>query len=130
MTSAPPRDRPPPTPERAWLLLRQWRRDLALSSRERDALGPELGALDRQLQRLQQRTPRVAVFGRVGVGKSSLLNALLGDEQFATDVAHGCTRRQEQRRWQQPIDGLNGIDLVDSPGIDCLLYTSPSPRDV
>jgi tRNA U34 5-carboxymethylaminomethyl modifying GTPase MnmE/TrmE len=54
----------------------------------------------------------------VGGGKSSLLNALLGDEQFATDVAHGCTRRQEQRRWQQPIDGLNGIDLVDTPGID------------
>ncbi len=118
MTSAPPRDRPPPTPERAWLLLRQWRRDLALSPREQEALRPELGALDRQLQRLQQRTPRVAVFGRVGVGKSSLLNALLGDEQFATDVAHGCTRRQEQRRWQQPIDGLNGIDLVDTPGID------------
>jgi Tfp pilus assembly protein PilF len=33
-------------------------------------------------------------------------------------VAHGCTRRQEQRPWQQPIAGLNGIDLVDTPGIE------------
>jgi GTP-binding protein Era len=109
---------PPSTPERCRLLLERWRGELRLSPRERSVLGPELAGLDRQLQRLEERRARVAVFGRVGVGKSSLLNALLGEPHFATDVAHGCTRHQEQRPWRRPIRGLAGVDLVDTPGID------------
>ena len=108
----------PAMPERCRLLLHRWRSELQLSPRERSLLGPELQSLDRQLQRLEQSRLRVAVFGRVGVGKSSLLNALLGEEHFATDVAHGCTRQQQQRTWPQPIRGLASVDLVDTPGID------------
>ena len=117
MTAAAP-PAPPATPERCRLLLTRWRRQLQLSARERSLLAPELASLDRQLGRLEQRRPRIAVFGRVGVGKSSLLNALLGEEHFATDVAHGCTRRQESQPWRQSISGLAGVELVDTPGID------------
>ena len=108
----------PATPERCRLLLEQWRSQLQLSGREQSQLGGQLQALDIQLDRLQQRRLRVAVFGRVGVGKSSLLNALLGQAAFATDVAHGCTRHQEARAWAQPIAGLAQVELVDTPGID------------
>ena len=108
----------PPTPERCRLLLQRWRADLELSPREASQLAPELAGLDRQLARLEQRRPRVAVFGRVGVGKSSLLNALLGEASFATDVAHGCTRHQQARPWQRAVPGLAGVELVDTPGID------------
>jgi len=108
----------PAMPERCRLLLRRWRGELQLSPRERSLLGPELRGLDRQLQRLEEQRLRVAVFGRVGVGKSSLLNALLGEEHFATDVAHGCTRLQQEHPWLQPIRGLASVDLVDTPGID------------
>ena len=108
----------PSTPERCRLLLAQWRRELQLTAREKAVLGPELAGLDRQLERLWQGRPRVAVFGRVGVGKSSLLNALLGSDHFVTDVAHGCTRHQQQQPWPEPIPGLEGVDLVDTPGID------------
>ena len=108
----------PATPERCRLLLDQWRSQLQLSGREQSQLGGQLQALDLQLDRLQQRRLRVAVFGRVGVGKSSLLNALLGQAAFATDVAHGCTRHQEARAWAQPIAGLAQVELVDTPGID------------
>ena len=108
----------PATPERCRLLLEQWRSQLQLSSREQSQLAGQHRALDRQLERLRQRCLRVAVFGRVGVGKSSLLNALLGEEAFATDVAHGCTRHQEARTWHQPIEGLQRVELVDTPGID------------
>jgi small GTP-binding protein len=100
------------------MLLKCWRRELILSPREASLLGPELHHLDRQLERLERLRPRVAVLGRVGVGKSSLLNALLGEEVFATDVAHGSTRRQRSRAWPVRIDGLGGVDLVDTPGID------------
>ena len=108
----------PPTPERCRLLLQRWRADLDLSPREGSQLAPELAGLDRQLARLEQRRPRVAVFGRVGVGKSSLLNALVGEASFATDVAHGSTRHQQARPWQRAVPGLAGVELVDTPGID------------
>ena len=81
-------------------------------------LGPELRSLDKQLQRFKQGTLRLSVFGRVGVGKSSLLNALLGEAKFATDVAHGCTREQKTAPWPQQIPGLGSLLLVDTPGID------------
>lgn len=108
----------PATPERCQLLLDQWRQQLELSGREQSQLAGQRQALDRQLERLRQRRLRLAVFGRVGVGKSSLLNALLGEAAFATDVAHGCTRHQAARAWDQPIAGLQRVELVDTPGID------------
>ncbi len=108
----------PSTPERCRQLLEQWRQQLPLSPRERSVLSGELAALDRQLHRLEQRRLKLAVFGRVGVGKSSLLNALLGHAAFATDVAHGCTRQQQQQPWHQAIPGLEEVVLVDTPGID------------
>ncbi|MYG37627.1 MAG: GTPase, partial [Synechococcus sp. SB0676_bin_10] len=64
-------------------LLERWRRRLALSPREHSRLGPHLRLVDRQLQRLARRRPRLVVFGRVGVGKSSVLNALLPSPCFA-----------------------------------------------
>ena len=115
---APPLLQAPSAAERCALLLAQWRSELRLSERERAALGPELAALDRQLLALAEGRVRVAVFGRVGVGKSSLLNALLGRPAFATDVAHGCTRTQQREPWPVAIPGLAAVDLVDTPGID------------
>ena len=111
-------DPPPPTVVRCHELLNQWRRRLSLSQRELGLLGGELVQLDRQLQRLQQHSLRIAVFGRVGVGKSSLINALIGEPLLATDVAHGSTRRQRGVVWPISIDDLNRVELVDTPGID------------
>ena len=109
---------PPPTVVRCRELLDQWRRSLRLSQREQGLLGGELVQLDRQLQRLQQHTLRIAVFGRVGVGKSSLINALIGEPLLATDVAHGSTRSQRGVVWPVSIADLNRVELVDTPGID------------
>ena len=109
---------PPSSTVRCRQLLQRWRNELCLGDREQALLAGELRQLDRQLQRLESRTLRVAVFGRVGVGKSSLINALIGEPLLATDVAHGCTRRQRAVPWPQAIDGLAAVELVDTPGID------------
>ncbi len=98
--------------------LNRWRGQLQLSGREQALLGPELLGLDKQLERFKTGTLRLVVFGRVGVGKSSLLNALLGEEKFRTDVAHGCTRKQATAPWPHQISGLGPLLLVDTPGID------------
>lgn len=108
----------PASTERCSQLLRRWRSELTLNRREQGLLGGPLAVLDRQLERLEQRHLRIAVFGRVGVGKSSLINALIGSPRMATDVAHGHTRRQQCARWPISIPGLSRVDLIDTPGID------------
>ena len=109
---------PPASTERCRQLLNRWRSDLHLSAREQGALRGDLQLLDRQLERLEQRRLRIAVFGRVGVGKSSLINALVGKPVLATDIAHGCTRRQQAVPWPITVPELSQIELIDTPGID------------
>ena len=116
---------------RALHLLERWRRQLDLSPRESSGLGPDLAAVDRQLRRLVLRRPRIVAFGRVGVGKSSVLNALLQRHQFAVDVAHGSTRQQQRETWYLPassIPGLTAVDLVDTPGLDAAAAASHARR--
>ena len=109
---------PPSTVERCQQLLQRWRSQLQLTPREHNLLAGELQLVDRQLQRLRQRSLRIALFGRVGVGKSSLINALIQRPLLATDVAHGSTRHQQAVAWPIAIEGLDRIELVDTPGID------------
>ncbi len=106
------------TPERCKKLLEDWRKKLVLSTFEKSQQAGGLIALDRQLDQLTSKHLRIAVFGRVGVGKSSLLNALLRQKIFDTDVAHGSTRHTKGFSWHQTISTLNNVELIDTPGID------------
>jgi len=108
----------PSTQERCKLLLNEWRSNLVLSHKEQTLLKGELKTLDLQIKRLNKKRLRLAAFGRVGVGKSSLLNALLGQKIFDTDVAHGCTRFTKSAVWKQSIGNIESIEFVDTPGID------------
>ncbi len=112
------RQSPLSTPELCQSLLIQWRENLQLNNREKTLFAGEFKALDNQLDRLSKRHLRIAAFGRVGVGKSSLLNALLGQNIFPTDVAHGCTRKTKTVTWSTHVEKLNRVELIDTPGID------------
>jgi hypothetical protein len=70
----------------------------------------------RMLQKLEHGEVHIAAFGRVGVGKSSVLNALLGEPRFSTSALHGETREAGYAVWQEERTG--GVYLVDTPGID------------
>jgi small GTP-binding protein len=82
----------------------------------RGMLASDYDDVRRMLQKLEHGEVHIAAFGRVGVGKSSVLNALLGEPRFSTSALHGETREAGYAVWQEERTG--GVYLVDTPGID------------
>lgn len=90
--------------------------DERLPETARARLHEDYQQLQRLFDKLERGHVHVAVFGRVSVGKSALLNALVGEEVFATSVLHGKTKHSAQALWQEYDSG--GVFLLDTPGID------------
>jgi GTPase len=108
---------------------------LDLTAQERAGLEPEIYSLGLMLDKLDRQVVQIAVFGMVGRGKSSLLNALLGQPIFETGAIHGVTLNVQTARWQMQQEAVAGsqqsimrlslqgmgssqIELIDTPGID------------
>jgi small GTP-binding protein len=82
----------------------------------RDSLAEDYQQVQAMLDKLEHGHIHIAVFGRVSVGKSALVNALLGEQRFATSPLHGETRSVQSGQWQEFRDG--NVFLVDTPGIN------------
>lgn len=108
---------------------------LDLTPREQAGLESEIEGLTTLLDKLEHACIQIAAFGMVGRGKSSILNALLGQPVFETGALHGVTRSSQTANWQLsqeavgdkgrdilrvalPSSGNSQIQLIDTPGID------------
>jgi GTPase len=111
--------------------LRQILVNLDLSQRERCGLESEIAELSAMLLKLDRAVFQVAVFGMVGRGKSSLLNALIGQDIFQAGALHGVTKERQQIVWEidnwqdefdldkdTPATLQEAIEFIDTPGID------------
>jgi GTP-binding protein Era len=111
----------PPAPgedhlDRAADSLRALLDDPAIPRDVREALAADYAQIEAMLEKLEHGDLHLAVFGRVSVGKSALLNALLGRDAFEVGVLHGTTRLAGVQRWQEATDGR--VHLLDTPGIN------------
>jgi GTP-binding protein Era len=96
---------------------------LQLTPAEEQALAGEIRQLRDLTRKLDENTIEIAAFGMVSRGKSSVLNALLGQDVFQTGTTHGTTITRSEHLWNSVTLSGTGADeakliLVDTPGID------------
>jgi GTP-binding protein Era len=96
--------------------IRELIEDTNIPSSVRAELSIEFEEIESISTKLRNGEIHIAAFGRVGVGKSSLLNALLQREAFSTSPLHGETKQEDRVEWQSLRDGH--LVLIDTPGID------------
>jgi small GTP-binding protein len=82
----------------------------------REELEHEYRKVRQMLDKLENDEIHIAVYGRVSVGKSALLNALLGESRFSTSPLHGMTRQVAMGNWREYAAG--NILMIDTPGIN------------
>jgi GTPase len=107
---------------------------LDLTPQEQQGLETEINDLETMLAKLDRMVVQIAAFGMVGRGKSSLLNALVGQNIFETGPLHGVTRSTQSVNWsiseesigvnelalrvRLPGSGQSQVELIDTPGLD------------
>ncbi len=90
--------------------------DKRVPQKVRDSLKDDFQQIERMLEKIEHEHIHISVIGRVSVGKSSLLNALIGTEQFSTSPLHGETKLNAYANWQEYEAG--GVYFIDTPGIN------------
>jgi len=101
-----------------YLLLKNWWENIDLTNYEKRVFNSEIISFNQQLFRLKEKKIRIAVYGKSGVGKSSVLNCLLEKDIFKTNIINGTTREIQSELWTLKNQALSSIELVDSPGFD------------
>ena len=82
----------------------------------RESLSDDFQQVEKMLEKIEHEHIHISVLGRVSVGKSSLLNALIGNEQFSTSPLHGETKQSAYANWHEYEEG--GVYFIDTPGIN------------
>jgi len=90
--------------------------DTRLPEGVREGLADDYRAVEAMLDKLTHGHLHIAAFGRVSTGKSSLLNALIGERRFAVSPLHGETKKADMQPWSEIEAG--GVFLIDTPGLD------------
>ena len=96
--------------------LRELVQDDRIPSEVRNALAEDYEQVEAMLDKLEQGHIHIAAFGRVSVGKSATLNALLGAPRFSTSPLHGETKAAQMGQWEEYDAG--GVFLIDTPGLN------------
>ena len=114
--------------DKSYLLLKKWWENIDLTNYEKCNLNKEIISLNQQLFRLNEKKLRIGIYGKAGVGKSSILNLLLEKNEFKTDIINGTTKDIERKEWNFKHQSLKTIELIDAPGFD--FYGIKDPENI
>ena len=104
--------------DKSYLLLKKWWESIDLTNYEKCNLNNEIISLNQQLFRLNEKQLRIGIYGKAGVGKSSILNLVLDKNVFKTGIINGTTKNIEREEWNFKHQSLRTIELIDAPGFD------------
>ena len=104
--------------DKSYLILKKWWENIDLTNYEKCNLNKEIISLNQQLFRLNEKKLRIGIYGKAGVGKSSILNLILEKNEFKTDIINGTTKDIERKEWNFKHQSLKTIELIDAPGFD------------
>ncbi|MCU7938343.1 MAG: GTP-binding protein [gamma proteobacterium symbiont of Bathyaustriella thionipta] len=90
--------------------------DKRVPQQVRESLRDDFQQVEKMLEKIEHEHIHISVLGRVSVGKSSLLNALIGKEEFSTSPLHGETRKNAFANLHEYEEG--GVYFIDTPGIN------------
>ncbi len=114
--------------DKSYLILKKWWENIDLTNYEKCNLNKEIISLNQQLFRLNEKKLRIGIYGKAGVGKSSILNLLLEKNEFKTDIINGTTKDIERKEWNFKHQSLKTIELIDAPGFD--FYGIKDPENI
>lgn len=96
--------------------LRHLLEDPKIPATVRAQLTSEYNQLRQLIAKLEKSAVHIVAFGKVSTGKSSLLNALSGEQHFKVSALHGETKHSHHLDW--PSFQQQSVVLIDTPGTD------------
>ncbi len=104
--------------EESFLLFQNWWKATELTNYEKCILNNEIITFNQQLLRLKEKIIRIGVYGKTGVGKSSISNKILQENFFQTGILNGSTKSAYSKEFELNNNFINSIELFDYPGFD------------
>jgi len=102
----------------SYLLFQRWWKTTELTNYEKCILNNEIITFNQQLFRLKEKIIRIGVYGKTGVGKSSISNKILQEKCFQTGILNGSTKSPHSKEFTLENNFINSVELIDYPGFD------------
>ena len=115
--------------DKSYLLFQDWWKSTELTNYEKCKLNNEIITFNQQLFRLKEKIIRIGVFGKTGVGKSSISNKILQEDFFHTGILNGSTKNAHSKEFSLNNNFIKSVELFDYPGFD-ICKTNENSKDI
>ena len=117
-------------PSKTYSILKDWWSTTNLTNYEKSIFNKEIVSFNQQLIRFKNRKLRIGVFGKAGVGKSTILNSILNNDYFKTGILNGSTKEIKTKEIYLKKNTIKSCELIDYPGFDICNSTNNNQMEI